>query len=308
MIEVNASKIIEFREITPADRELYNKHWFCESRRGCEGSFANLYLWGEQMIGSYSGRLVVFSRFGEYYTYQYPLYDGDAENAVEAVGAIIADARARGIECRISGVSEEARCAIERAYPGKFSFEARERSFDYVYDINDLALLPGKKYHAKRNHVSGFYRDYPDCRVEPITRENIPAVEKIVHRWYEERGESDYAMEAKAIERALESYEELMLVGLILFVGDEAVAFSIASRMSPDTFDVHFEKALSGVNGAYAVINRELSRYIKDRFTDVRYLDREEDMGIEGLRKAKRSYHPVFMVKKYRACLLESEK
>ena len=69
-----------------------------------------------------------------------------------------------------------------------------------------------------------------------------------------------------------------------------------------------FEKALSGVNGAYAVINRELARYIKDRFTGVRYLDREEDMGLEGLRKAKRSYHPVFMVKKYRACLLESEK
>ena len=77
--------------------------------------------------------------------------------------------------------------------------------------------------------------------------------------------------------------------------------------MSEDTFDIHFEKACSDIQGAYAAVNYEFARYIRNKYPNIRYLDREEDMGIEGLRKAKQSYHPHHMVEKYVACLLEDE-
>jgi hypothetical protein len=107
------------------------------------------------------------------------------------------------------------------------------------------------------------------------------------------------------LEKALRDYRELEIEGLVLRGGGEILAFTLASRLSEDTFDVHFEKARGDIQGAYPAINCEFARYIREKYPEVRYLDREEDMGLEGLRRAKQSYYPHHMVKKYWACLLE---
>jgi hypothetical protein len=112
-------------------------------------------------------------------------------------------------------------------------------------------------------------------------------------------------MEQVALEKALRDYRELEMEGIVLRGGGEILAFTLASRLSEDTFDVHFEKARGDVQGAYPAINCEFARYIREKHPEVRYLDREEDMGLEGLRRAKQSYYPHHMVKKYWACLLE---
>ena len=127
--------------------------------------------------------------------------------------------------------------------------------------------------------------------------------------WYDarlsENPDADFHMERAALEKALRDYRSLEMEGLVVRNGEEIIAFTLASFISEDTLDVNFEKALSGVQGAYAAVNCEFARYIRDKYPCIRYLDREEDMGLEGLRRAKRSYHPHHMVKKCWACLLE---
>ena len=112
-------------------------------------------------------------------------------------------------------------------------------------------------------------------------------------------------LEQIAMERAFCRYEDLEMDGLLLRLDGRAVAMTMGSRMSPDTMDVHFEKALEDVDGAYAAVNSEFARYIRLKYPEIRFLDREDDMGLEGLRKAKLSYHPHHMAEKYRAYLVE---
>ena len=128
-------------------------------------------------------------------------------------------------------------------------------------------------------------------------------------QWYELRLQEDptrdFLMEQAAIRKALKNREMLGLEGLLLRVEGKIAAMTLGSRLSDDTFDIHFEKALDRYDGAYAMMNREFARYLQKKYPDIRWLNREDDMGIEGLRKAKLSYYPALMLEKYWACLLE---
>lgn len=302
MIETKLPCTIAFSPITAADKARFDAYLSAEEGRGCEFSFANLYLWGEQCFAEVHGHLVLFSRFGKRTVYPYPLGTGEKKDVLDA---ILADAHARGICCRITGVTPQAKETIEALYPGDFRFTSDEGTFDYVYDIDDLADLSGKKYHAKRNHLAHFAESYPDAVAEVLTAENLPAAARMMAEWYAERSEedphADFALEREAAERALREREALALEGMILKNGEDVLAVTIGSQMSADTFDVQFEKARRGVQGAYAAINRAFARYIREKHPSVRYLNREEDMGIEGLRQAKRSYHPHHRIEKFRA-------
>ncbi len=296
----------DFTPFSLTDKALYESYLANETERGCEFSFANLYLWGRQSFAEVHGHILLFSQFNRRSVYPYPLGTGDKK---EALDAIIADAKARGIPCRITGLGETAKQTIETLYPDRFRFHADEGSFDYVYDINDLADLKGKKYHGKRNHLNRFAEAFPDYRVEPLDESNIEAARQMANAWYEKRlaenPNADFHMERAALSKAFRDLRALELEGLLLKNGDEVLAFTLASRLTDDTFDVHFEKAHADIQGAYPAINCEFARYIRKKYPTVRYLDREEDMGLEGLRKAKQSYYPHHMVKKYWTCLLE---
>lgn len=300
---------IEFRSFSLTDKETYEKYLFAENGRGCEFSFANLYLWGRQRFCEIDGQILFFSQFDRRSVYPYPMGENAPEKKKAALDAIIADAHFRGISCRITGLSASAREMLDTLYPDRFCFHCDEGSFDYVYAIDDLADLVGKKYHAKRNHLNRFRENFPNAVARPIDDALTPAVREFVAEWYatkrSENPNGDYRMEEIAIERALRDRENLGLEGLTLMDGDRILAMTFGSRLSHDTFDIHFEKALSDVQGAYAAINCEFARYLREKYPEVKYLDREEDMGLEGLRRAKKSYYPHHMVEKCWAHLLE---
>ena len=299
-------KRIDFRPITLADKPTYDSYLEEEVERGCEFSFANLYLWGRQSMAECDGHILLFSQFDRKSVYPFPLGSGDKRSAIDA---IIADSRARGIPCRISGITSEAEAMLRELYPDKFRYHSDEGSFDYVYSTSDLADLAGKKYDGKRNHLRRFCDAYPDYVAEPISNANTEEVSAFVDSWYERRiaenPDADFHMERAALARALRDRCELGLEGLVLRGGGEILAMTLGGRLSSDTFDVNFEKARGEIQGAYAAINCEFARYIRKNHPEIRYLDREEDMGLEGLRRAKRSYHPHHMIKKCWACLLE---
>ncbi len=297
---------IEFRPISWQDKPLYDRYFPDVEGRGCEFSFANLYLWGRQNLCELHGHIVLFSHFDRKSVYPYPVGHGDKRAVLDA---IIADARARGISCRITGLSAEARQTLERLYPDQFRFYCDEGSFDYVYDVNDLADLAGKKYHAKRNHVARFWEACPDAVVEPLSENNLAAARAMVDGWYAEKKrenpKGDYHLEEEAIAKAFRHFTDIGMDGLVLRRGDEVLALTMGNRFYENTVDVNFEKARTDIPGAYAAINCEFARYLREKYPEVHFLDREEDMGIEGLRRAKRSYYPHHRVEKCWACLVE---
>ena len=297
--------MLDFQKITPNQREEFEKY-LLPLGKSCEYTFTNLCIWGRQRAALMGGFLVLCSQFDRKTVYPFPAGQGDVLPVLEA---IIHDAAARDIPCCITGLSREDMALLEQLYPGKFLFQCDRDSFDYVYNIDDLADLKGRKYQKKRNHVNRFRAVCPNWHTEPLTATNLPAVREMAAEWYAARLQADptgnYALEQVALERAFRNFEQLALDGLVLMDGGKVLAFTMASRLSEDTMDIHFEKAREDVDGAYAAINQAFAQYLREKYPDIRYLDREDDMGLEGLRKAKLSYYPDHLTEKCWARLWE---
>ena len=298
--------MIDFQPLDLSKKEEYEKQLQAAGERGCEYSFVNLYIWGRQKAAFLHGYLAFFSQFNRKSVYMFPVGTGDIQPVLDA---IMADARKRGIPCRFTGLNQAECDLLEKLYPGKFRYHFDRDGFDYIYGIHDLADLKGRRFQRKRNHFNRFLAANPDHSLEPITEENLPVAQKLVDDWYALRlsqdPHADYHMERAAITKAMAHREELGLEGLILYVSGQPAAMTMGSRLSEDTFDIHFEKALDIADGAYAAINNGFARYLRDKYPQLRWLNREDDMGLEGLRKAKLSYNPDHMIEKSWAHLLE---
>lgn len=305
--------MLNFKPITSGDKPLYEPFLHALTDRGCELTFSNLCLWGHQQATIYEDHMVLLSQFYGHYMYPYPVGAGDKKVIIDA---IMTDAKERQIPLRLTSLNAEAKETLENLYPGKFRFYYNPDSFDYIYDINDLADLAGRKYHKKRNHYKRFQKNFSDYTAEPLSDAILPKVKDFCTAWYADRlaenPEEDFDLEQTALMKLLSAedsahnYKALGMEGMVLLSGDKILAFTIGSQMTADTFDVQFEKALAGADGAYAAINCEFAGYIRQKYPHIKFLDREEDMGNPGLRKAKQSYYPHHQIEKYHALFLEN--
>ncbi len=188
---------------------------------------------------------------------------------------------------------------LEKWYPGRFQIEYERDNADYVYESEKLAALPGKKLHGKRNHVNKFKSIYANrWSYESISRENVEECFQMALRWRNDNGcneDLEKNAEMCVTLNALRLFEELGLTGGVLRVDGEIVAFTIGEPVCSDTFVVHIEKAYAEIPGAYNMINQQ---FVEHECMDYTYVNREEDTGAEGLRRAKLSYRPVFLVEK----------
>lgn len=181
-----------------------------------------------------------------------------------------------------------------------FSQKESREDFEYLYLTENLKNLSGKKFHSKRNHISAFSKKY-DWSYETLTKENLPEVFKMTDKWTEEmkkitEDSLSIEVENSALKEYLPFMDTLKLRGGCIRVNGEIVAFTFGSPINNSVFDIHVEKALPEFRTAYSVINRE---FISNELSDFKYVNREDDMGLEGLRKAKLSYHPDILLKKY---------
>lgn len=298
--------MIDFQSLKLEDKPRFDAILQNCGVRGCEYSFVNLYLWGRQKAAFYKDHLVLFSQFNRKSVYLFPVGEGDLAPVIEAV---IHDAQMRGIPCRFTGLTHDDCAKLESLFPGRFRYHIDRDAFDYVYAIEDLSELKGRRFQKKRNHLNRFRADHPHARLVPITDENTPAVQEMVERWYDlrlqENPHGDYHMERAALGKALRNRKALGMEGLLLMEEDKLLAMAMGSRLNSDTFDIHFEKALEANDGTYAAINQGFAQYLREKHPDIVWLDREDDMGLEGLRKAKMSYNPERMIEKSWVCLLE---
>ena len=297
--------MIDFQKFDLSKKAEYRRLLMSGGERGCEYSLVNLILWGRQKAAFLDGFLVLFSQFERNSVYPFPVGKGDLKAVLDA---IICDARERGIVCRLTGLSAENTMLLEELYPGKFRFYPDRDGCDYVYAIDDLADLKGRKFQKKRNHLNRFREEHPNCEITPIAPETLPAVREMVEQWYAGRNDDrDYHLEQHALRRAFSHMAELDIEGIMLTESGRVLAFAMGSPLSETTFDIHFEKAVEDVDGAYPAINQAFAAHLREKYPQLQYLNREDDMGIPGLRKAKLSYNPHHLVVKFWARLWEDD-
>ena len=298
--------------VTFASPQFEDRLWVqpllaAEGSPACEYNFTNIYLWSRaypQKIARLDGRLLVRIQGKLGQCYLYPTGGGPLAPAVDALAQ---DAAANSVPLTLVCVTEEQKAALEEACPGRFAFEEDRDGFDYLYDINRLADLPGKKLHAKRNHIHRFDEQFPDWLLEDITPANVPECVELERQWaairQEEAGEDveTVSEETIAIIEALYHMDKLGLEGALIRADGSPIAFSLGGLITPEVFDVNFEKSFGDIQGAYPAINREMARLIRARHPEVKWLNREDDMGLDGLRRAKLSYYPDILLTKYTA-------
>ena len=296
-----------FAKLNLNQKEPLNRYLLKADKQSCEYSFANLFLWGRKKVAEQDGFLLLESQFDRKNVYIFPVGTGDLKTALDA---LIHDAQMRGICCCLAALTEEECRLVEQLYPGKFCFYCDRDSYDYVYAVDDLADLKGRKFQKKRNHLNRFRQEHPEAEILPLDERTRVAAFQLAEQWYHDHcaadPDHDHHLEHDALHRAFAFYPQLGMEGVVLVEKGKILAFAMGSRLNHDTFDIHFEKALD-IDGAYAAINQGFASYLREKYPDVKWLNREDDMGIAGLRKAKLSYCPHHMVEKCWAELQEED-
>lgn len=294
--------MIDFR--TP---DISDKDWITErvAEMGCpscEYTFGNIFSYGAVMelgVAEIHGCLVSRCFVDNKRMYCYPMGNGDRKKALDE---IIADGISREDEFVIFGITSDLADELENYFPDKFDIVFDRDGSDYVYSSEDLITLKGKKYQPKRNHISFFKKNY-NWTYERITADNIEDCIQMNEKWIEMADynkKDDLTDELKIIRKVFDNYSELDFVGGLIRVDGEVIAYTMGERMNDDTFCVHFEKAFSSFRGAYTMINRE---FCERELSAYKYINREDDLGIENLRKAKLSYYPVIISEEHEAKL-----
>lgn len=288
---------LEFKKPELGDREMINRYFRMNRNRSCEYTFANLYLWSRHYKVQYTivdDMLVFQYTENKYFTFP----QGDRTKLKRVLDDLREWCKERNLEFHLTNVNAEQFALLEEVYPGEFTVEYYRDSADYVYETEKLIALSGKKYHGKKNHINKFMKLYPDWTYEKITADNVEECFQMALDWRRDNGcEEDPEKNAEMCVtlNSLRLMEELELVGGLIRAEGRVVAFSIGEPVCDDTMVVHIEKAYADVQGAYTIINQQ---FLLHEAAEYKYVNREEDMGDEGLRQAKESYRPVFLVEK----------
>lgn len=293
--------MLDFRKPVPADRDWIRNAGFQTGLRQNDAGFVNISLLTEKYnthVCNYNGTLLRFFPDG-YLKGSYAAPVGNASYS-QLIPLLRADAAERGIPFRLELLTEEDCRKLEEAFPGEFTIENKPDFAEYLHLRERHASMPGRRFSSKRNHIAQFFRRHPDAYVAPITPDNLTNAYQVARNWLdgqpqEKREYLEY--EYRAILKSGENWEKWQLKGIIVYSDGKPVGMAIASEISEGVYDVHFEKALAEYPHVWSVLVRELARYLEDAV----WINREEDLGDEGLRKSKLSYQPDLLLQKYSA-------
>lgn len=291
-------KEVIFKKIQMEDQEVIQSFFNKHPSRSCEKSFGSVYLWSRHYKVTYGviENTLVFCSNKEQESFSYPI--GEKEHIKAAIDLLLDYTKEKGIPFLLYNVTEEQWEELNLWYPDKFVIEYDRDVADYVYESEKLATLAGKKLHSKRNHINRFKADNENWSYESMTEDNLEECFQMALRWRTENeceGDCGKVAEMCVTLNSLRLFKELGYKGGILRANGEIVAFTIGEAVTEDTFVVHIEKAYADIQGAYPMINQQ---FVANECMDYKYINREDDTGAEGLRKAKLSYRPVFLIEK----------
>ena len=291
-------KEIEFKRPELEDKEIIASYFEKAPSRSCERTFVNVYLWSRHYKVKYAviEDALIFKSEDRGMAFAYPV--GEPEHVKKALEFLMEYCKERECPFILYNVTPEMFAQLEGWYPGRFTVEYDRDIADYVYESEKLATLAGKKLHGKRNHINKFKSLYPDWTYEELNDDNVEDCFQMALKWRNKNGcEDDPEKNAEMCVtlNSLRLYKELGLKGGVLKVDGRIIAFTVGEPLCGDTFVVHIEKAFADVEGAYPMINQQ---FVQHECADYTYVNREEDTGAEGLRKAKLSYRPAFLEEK----------
>ena len=291
--------IPEYPELKPvelSDKDEVDKFLELYPLEVCELTFANIYIWRDwerPQLTKVKGNLCVLcSPPDEPVYFLEPVGESNLDETVEIC---------LGLAPRLSRVSER----FLKKLKGSYSNQEDRDNFDYVYLTQELAELQGKKYDGKRNWIKKFEKKY-EYQIKPIDNADVPGCLKLVEQWGEASPGREQEVDdrtratVKAIEEALNNFALFGLSALVVLIDGQVKGFCLGERLNPETAVVHVELASREISGLYQFLNRECARTVWQQF---RYINREQDAGLPGLRRSKLSYHPHHFVKKYNLCL-----
>jgi hypothetical protein len=298
--------MIDFKKIELRDKEWIQPLLKLSDFNGCHQNFTNLFSWSDiynYMAAKTDNFLVIKADHSPGFPYYfYPAGSGDLAKVIKTM---INDAAVRGYEFTMSGLLKENVEQLCAFFPGVFAFTPDRDVFDYVYSVDKLACLAGNKLHSKRNHINYFKNNFV-WSFEPITAHNLPECWDMTVKWCIKNGckdDPELSEEFCSLRKCFKHYEELGLQGGILRSEGCIIAYTMGEKLNSDTYVTHIEKAFDDIRGAYQMINQQFAQFIKKAHPEIKYINREEDMGYEGLRKAKLSYYPDMLIEKYTARL-----
>ena len=290
--------MLVFKKPELSDKEWVDSCFAHANSLNCEYTFGNLICWAE----SYNSKICHYKDFficrwgeGADVAYSVPLGEGDFS---DAVNQIIIDAKEMGATPKIYGITDGYRLMLQEAFLGTFTYKYNDSFNDYIYLVSKMESLSGKKYHGKRNHITNFKKNNPDWKFERISKENIQDCLEMHEKWLAENDSDDEGFEEEfsAVKIAFDNFDELGFVGGLIRAGGEVVAYCMGeAQMNNRCFVTHFEKAFAYITGAYPIINQE---FTKNCLSSFEYVNREEDLGLEGLKRAKQSYYPEILLEK----------
>lgn len=268
----------------------------------CELCFGNLFIWSSvyhNLITNFNGFFIAKNLNEKSNVYSFPIGEGDLQSALDF---ILADAQKDGKACVFFGITEKQRTLLDTQMPGAFSYTLNRDYFDYVYTVESLQTLSGKKLHGKRNHITNFKKMYTGWNYERMQVANLNECLDMHFQWLEDNKNQEetasFQNELEAVKLAFNHFEELELTGGFIRLDGKIIAYTFGEAINQAVFCTHVEKAFSDVRGAYPLINQEFAVQALSSYT---YVNREEDLGLEGLRKAKLSYHPEILLEKMTA-------
>jgi hypothetical protein len=291
---------LAFHSLTLFDRETMQAVTLPSGRRNCNYTFANLVGW---QFWYYTEVCILENTVVLRYTFDgqraYMVCTSEALSQ-ELIEALLDDSNG---DLTLIGL-EDSQVEQLSTLNSKLStnVEPLRDQYDYIYRRTDLATLHGRHLDAKRNHIHRFRAEHPDFEYRPLTTESFDECRRLTEIWQEEKNQNDNEnenrnetinAELRVMDTIFSNWDALGMIGGSIFVDGRMVAFTYGSAVTTDTFDVCVEKADRHVEGAFAIINQQFAEHLPEQYV---YLNREEDMGIPGLRQAKLSYHPEILL------------
>ena len=285
--------MLKLEPLTTAQIPLLREFLSRYPRQSCDYNICKLLSWGKIYNNQYTlweGHLVLVNP-----QYSYLLYPVGPGLGADKTRELFDLYREDAPEAKLLIIPEN----WQESCPGldrHFEISDDRDWYDYVYATEKMVNLRGKKLTKKKNLISQFRRAYPNYHVLPISKEKHEVIERFTEKWRRERHvEGSYLdTEMKAIQNTLEMWDELPVEGIIVCLDQRIAAYSIFSPQTQDMVTVHFEKFDPDKKGSAQLIYWETARYLQSRY---KWINREQDIGLEGLRQAKTSYAPDFMVK-----------
>lgn len=291
--------MLAFKDLVLEDKNFFDKYLSPYTFLTCEYSFTNLYIWRKALdiqYAIYKDALIIKKKdFNEGYHFMQPI-GYIKEDLKEIVDMLIEYKKENNFQYLFKDLESPFVEELKELYVDTLNIQEDRDNFDYIYESSKLISLSGKKLHSKKNHYNNFIRNN-DYKTVPISKDNIDDCIKAACEWCRKNGCKGYLKhELRAIEELLLNKKKLDFLGIAVYVDDVLRAFTIGEKMNDNMAVIHIEKADADINGLYTYINKT---FVENYFSDVHYINREQDLGIEGLRKAKLSYHPFKLEQKY---------